>query len=123
MAKFPSLKTQTKDLTNMEEDIKVGDLITTCYKGYYRLTKIQRRFYTQYDVDYYPSLKAVLGVEYSPLFHFIQEYDSEGKPKTGKEKACDSQFCKLAKISIEEEIKKAQNKINNLKEIYAKENK
>lgn len=97
--------------------MKVGDLITTYYKGYFRLTKIEKRFYTEDYVKSFPSLKAKLGEEYSPLYCFIQEYDTNGNPKTSKEKCCDSQFCSPAEKSIKEEIKQMELKIQNLKKL------
>ena len=84
--------------------MKVGDLITTYYAGFFRLEKVERRFYTEEHIKYFPSYKDKLGEEYSPLYYFTQEYDSNGKPKKSKQKACDAQFCKPAKDFIKKEI-------------------
>ena len=100
--------------------MKVGDLITTYYKGFFRLKKIERRFYTEADLRFTYKDK-VLGEEYSPLFHFIQEFDSNGKVKKGKLKACDSQFCQLAWESIEQEIVLSEMKIEALKNMLKNE--
>ena len=42
--------------------MKVGDLITTYYKGFFRLEKIERRFYTEADLRF-TSKDKVLGEE------------------------------------------------------------
>jgi hypothetical protein len=90
--------------------MEVGDLITTYYKGFFRLNKIERRFYTQEDIDIYYLLKGKkAGEEYSPLYYFTQEYDSKGNPsKNPIQKWCDAQFCKLANEYITEELQKLE---------------
>ena len=90
-----------------KKDMKEGDLITTYYAGFFRLKRIERRFYTEYDLQF-TSKDKVLVAEYSPLYHFEQEYDSNGNVKTSKEKACDSAFCKPAEEKIREEIGKVE---------------
>lgn len=83
--------------------MKEGDLITTYYKGYFRLDRIERRYVTE-DLMHFYIYKNRLGEEYSSLFHFTQEFDSNGTTKKSKQKSCDSQFCRLALESIDEEI-------------------
>jgi hypothetical protein len=94
--------------------MKVGDLITTYYSGFFRLEKIERRFYTEDYIRHYTRLKDKLGEEYSPLYYFTQEYDSNGRPKKSKQKACDAQFCKPAKDFIEQEILDIEERKQNL---------
>ena len=88
--------------------MKEEDLITTYYAGFFRLKRIERRFATEEDIKRYPSIYKEVGEEYSPLYHFEQEYDSNGNPKKSKEKVCDAQFCKPAKEKIDEEIAKIE---------------
>ena len=93
--------------------MKIGDLITTYYEGYFVLDRIEKRYATEYDVKHYPSVYKQVGEEDSPLFYFTQKYDKNGNPKKAKQKACDKQFCKPAEEKIKEEIEK----INRLKKI------
>lgn len=95
--------------------MKEGDLITTYHKGFFRLKRIERRFFTEHDK---------LGEEYSPLYFFTQEYDANGNPKVSNvEKSCDAQFCKPAKEAIELELTNSISKINNLEKILVGEEK
>jgi hypothetical protein len=101
--------------------MKEGDLITTYYAGFFRLKRIERRFYTEKDINTYSSCKdKKIGEEYSPLFYFEQEYDSNGNPKKGKEKRCDAEFCKLANEFIIEELQKLEERKAKLLKIYGK---
>lgn len=102
--------------------MKEGDLITTYFKGFYRLKRIERRYLTQYEVDTYSTHKGKkAGDQYSPLFYFIQEYTDDGKPvKTAKEKACDAVFCKLVSDYIKEEVEKFNIRITALEAILDK---
>ena len=93
--------------------MKEGDLISTYYKGFYRLEKIERRFHDK-DSLRFTSSEHYIGEEYSPLFHFIQEYDSNGKRVKGKLKHCDGGFCKLAVDFITAEIEEMNQKIKQL---------
>ena len=95
--------------------MKVGDIITAYHAGFHRLDKIEKRYIdermSQYDI--YKDKK--IGDEYSPLFRYTTIADSNGKPKKGS-KACDAGFCRLATISIDEEIKALTERIDKLKE-------
>ncbi len=97
--------------------MKVGDLITTYYAGFFRLEKVERRFYTEEHIKYFPSYKDKLGEEYSPLYYFTQEYDTNGKPKKSGQKSCDSKFCNLAKDYINNKINTLQEKKQNLEKL------
>jgi hypothetical protein len=88
--------------------MKEGDLITTYYSGYYRLDRIERRFYT--EQTHFRLDDKRIGEEYNSLYHFTQEYDKDGKVKKGKQKACDAGFCKLAKDSIINELLKLESR-------------
>lgn len=96
--------------------MKEGDLITTYFKGYYRLDRIEKRFVTE-DLLRFDTHKGRLGEEYNPLFYFTQEFDSNGAPKKSKQKWCDSGFCRLASESINEEIKELDKKKKQLLKI------
>lgn len=110
----------------MKEEIKIGDLITTYWKGFYEVTRIERRWENKKGETYYERYANCLSVydpetcgdEINPLYHFIQKYSSEGKPvKLKTIKSCDTQFCKLAKDFIPIETKRLQNIIDNLNNI------
>ncbi len=97
--------------------MKEGDLITTYYKGYFRLKRIERRFTTQQDINSRLNSGRSLGEEYSPLFHFEQEFDSNGDVKKSKEKACDAQFCQLASEAIKTELEEMLTRRYNLERL------
>lgn len=78
--------------------MKIGDLITTYYKGIWRLTRIERRFRES-------------GEEYNPLFYFTQVCTFEGK-EAKRENCCDSHFCKPAG----EYIKKEEERLEKIKQ-------
>jgi hypothetical protein len=60
-------------------NIKVGDLVTSRWKGYFRVVDIQN-------------------TNGRTHLYVRQEYDTKGKPRKSKEiKFCDSSYCKLAK--------------------------
>lgn len=101
--------------------MKEGDLITTYYKGFFRLKRIERRFYTEHDLQF-TSKDKVLGAEYSPLYHFEQEYDSNGNVKISKEKAGDAGFCTLAKDFIAKELYRMTEQKRKLEKILQNEN-
>jgi len=106
--------------------MKVGDLVTSYWKGFYEIVKIERRWknngrttehgrrsycFTEYD-------PVTCGEEMSPLLHIIQKYNEEGIPIKGKAvRFCDSYYCQLAEMFIPKKIEKLQTIIENLKQI------
>jgi hypothetical protein len=101
--------------------MKEGDLITTYYEGFFRLKRIKRRFITQDDINRYTSYKdKKVGEEYSPLYYFTQEYDSNGNIKKSKEKSCDASFCELADSYIIDELQKLEQRKEQLLKLYGR---
>ena len=95
-----------------------GDIITTYFKGYYRLESIQRRYLTQDDLKYQAYKDKKAGDEYSPLFHFVQVADGTGKPKKSKAlKTCDAAFCEPALLVIISQINSLEQQIERLREL------
>ena len=106
--------------------MKIGDLVTAYWKGYYEIINIKRRWerkqgetpyqkqaycLTEYDPE-------TCGIEMNPLYNLIQRYSAEGKPvKTSKIQTCDSGFCKLAKDFIPLEVNRLEVIINDLNNI------
>lgn len=88
----------------MNDEIKVGDIITTYHKGYWRLTKIERRFLVESDLRFGVYKDGKVGDEYSPLYHYELVMDANGKkPKSKRVKSCDAAYCKkFGKKQIEE---------------------
>lgn len=97
--------------------MKIGDLITTYFKGYYRLTKIEKRYITQELKNSNVYKDSNIGDEYSPLYHFVQIYDSNGNPKKSKEKQCDALFCNKAENYIKDAIKSNLDKNKKLQNV------
>ena len=92
-------------------DIKLGDIIRTYHKGFWRLIKIERRFLTKDDLRYEAYKNHKVGDEYSPMFVYEFVMSSDFKvPKTKKPKqnSCDASYCK--KVTAEE--------VTTMKQIY-----
>lgn len=110
--------------------IKVGDLVSAYWAGYYEVIKINRRWEkkdgkTLHERTAYSILgeenfsEDTCGEEMNPLITVIQKFTKEGKPVvTKKEKICDSCFCKPAKEHIEEEIKKLVEVLKQLEDVH-----
>jgi hypothetical protein len=97
-------------------DINIGDIIVGYHKGYWKVTKIERRFLTQNDIDRYGMYRSrQVGEEINPLIHYVKIADTEGKPTKGIiERCCDYTFCIKASKFIEQEINKFEQLINKL---------
>jgi hypothetical protein len=110
--------------------IKVGDLISTYYAGYYEVVKVVRRWEnkvgkTPYERFAYCTIgednfdKDTCGEEMNPLLTFIQKFTKEGKPVvTRKEKMCCSSYCKPAKEYVADEIKKLELVLKQLGDVH-----
>ena len=92
-----------------ELNFKVGDIITCYFKGFWKVVKIEPRWYDERDVTGYATLRE-RGEEYSPLVVVTQVADGNGKPKKSKEVSCDSAYCCLATISIDRQILELETK-------------
>ena len=85
--------------------IKVGDIITTYYKGFFKLQRIEQKFMTEELRRYGPYKDVEVGAWYGSMFHFTQVADVDGKPKVSKVlKQCDSAHCRLAIPQLTERI-------------------
>jgi len=84
--------------------IKVGDLITSYWKGYFKLVKIIPR----YKIDEFPYVTEEYdeGLEsHSPIFVFMQKYKADGRAFNGKQqRMCDAVYCELAKNAVEKQL-------------------
>lgn len=74
---------------------KVGDVVTTYHKGYWRITKIERRFLTKDDLRYTCYKNKKVGDEYSSLIHYESICDLEGKRRKKKTNSCDALYVRL----------------------------
>lgn len=80
-------------------DIKVGDIVTTYHKGYWRVIDITRRFHTQSDIDRYSVYKnkgVKAGDEYAPLLTYVKVLTADFKPvgKKPPSEQCDASYCR-----------------------------
>ena len=85
---------------NSWRGFKVGDLVTTYHKGYWRLTKITPRFFESSDIRLRVDIK--VGEEGSALFEYEQVLTADMKPPRTKKPVsyvCDASSC--AKITLE----------------------
>jgi len=87
--------------------MKEGDIITTYYIGYYRLTRIVQRFYqSDRDIPSFLRETAKIGDEYTPLYYFRKIADAKGNKtsKPGKETSCDASYCRPAIFALKKMI-------------------
>lgn len=107
------------------EGFKIGDLITTFYSGYYILDKIERRFYTEKDIEIFKGRNITVGGEHTPLFYFHSVADEDAdlvKPNNNKNNS-PYYFCGLASVEIPKEIQKLEErkmKFEKLMKLYEK---
>lgn len=88
-------------ITTEHSGFKLGDIITTYHKGYWRLVHIKRRFLTQQDIALYDTYKGrSVGEELSPLFTYELVMDSKFRPpsKRVRVESCDRSFCQKVDI-------------------------
>lgn len=89
-------------MTNPFCSVEVGDFIRACHKGIHKVTKIEKRFKTQSEYDYYYSLNGLfpgfyIGQEFSSLVYYqcIIDGNMNIKKNPGREHCCDAAFCKV----------------------------
>ena len=84
-----------------DDTLAKGGLITTCYRGFYEFDHSEDR-----------------GKRNAPLYYFRLKYDTNGKPRNGKELlCCDAALCRRAEDFIEKSIKEHELTIERLKSI------
>lgn len=108
-------------------DIKIGDLTTAYWKGFYEVVEITRRWKNKHKTSPYEQHayciqgkydEANCGEEMNPLVHLVQKYSAEGKPmKSSKVMICDACFCKPADEFIKNEIQRLNEVIERLKKV------
>lgn len=116
----------------MNLQFNIGDLVTTYYSGFYRVTKIVRRW----ENKKYPegSFNAIAcniagefdpdtcGRETNPLVYFKQEYTADGRPiKSNIIKYCDGSFVQPASVDLKKFIKYHKESVVRLNSILEKE--
>jgi hypothetical protein len=109
----------------MNDQFQIGQIISTYYLGYFKVTRIERRWKNKTkETEYEQSAYCILGEytdecgdEMNSIIYYTQLYDAKGNPKTSKEKACDSSFCKPAIDSLNTEIQSLQEIITKLSNI------
>ena len=75
--------------------IQEGDIITAYRKGIHIVTKVERRFYTEYD-QRYTARELVIGEEYSGLIYYRQIAKADGTEMKGKKIwTCDAAYCRV----------------------------
>lgn len=111
-------------------NFKVGDLVTGYPKGYFRITRIERRWenktlnsaferqvycLTEYNPD-------TCGEEMNPVYHAKKVYNLDGKlSKDKKEYSFDAGYAKLASEHIKSRISDLYKEIIRLKHIESYE--
>ncbi len=82
--------------------LRVGQIITTYNKGYWRIIKIERRFKNN-------------GMEINPLIHYEFIANDAGVVKKSKRKeCCDYAYCRDAKESIQAKLEELKVTMQNL---------
>jgi len=75
-------------MSEFDKDLKVGDLlVVTCEKGFFKVEKVEQRFYTQADLDrmgyYHPTVNPTnikVGDEYTSIIHCRRVAKDNGTP-------------------------------------------
>lgn len=107
-------------------NIKVGDLVTAYWKGYFRVVAI-RHVYKPLIAEnrhqfFVPEGDPNAGEYYASIVDVIQEYDSYGNSrKSKKSQSCDSSYCKLAKDVLPVIIDDLSSERNRLLDIWENE--
>lgn len=81
------------------DDIQVGDIVTTYNAGYHRVTLIVDR----------PNA--------TPLFHYTKMYNDDGSVAKKFKNTCDASYVRLAQDTLEKNIKESQEKTKALESI------
>ena len=96
--------------------IKVGDIITAYHKGYHRVAKVTKRYWTDADAKLFPG-KFTVGEEYSSLIEYVPMLNSNGTKSTRKDPyECDAYYCSPAINEIDRQIEKLEQTKNVLEE-------
>lgn len=84
-----------------DETLSVGTLIRTYYSGYWILENIEFREPSGRNPSFAGSIFDVYPVEWShedmkmtPVFHFCQVLNDDGKPTKKNRKSCDASYCR-----------------------------
>lgn len=103
-------------IPNYSNGLKKGDLITAYHKGIWRVTKIERRFYTQKDIGgrlLPDGSQAKPGDEYNSLIYYHLVMSSDYKlVKSKRKNFCDASFC----WRIDKFIASERNKLDELEQ-------
>jgi hypothetical protein len=110
--------------------MKIGDLVTSYWKGFYEIVKIERRWRNKTkEGEYYQQAYCIqgehtedCGEEMNSLIHVVQLYKEDGAAiKRSKTiRVCDSAFCKPAKEVISSFIEYHKKSIDNLQLVLKK---
>lgn len=80
-----------------DDELQVGDLITTCNEGIWRIEEIRER------------------ENNTPVFVTIRIYDAKGKPSKKLRSSFDASHCRKARIFICEHIKDLEEQLTAFK--------
>ena len=104
--------------------IKIGDMVTSYWNGYYEVVKIDRRWENKWYADEYQKRAYSIigefdpekcGEEFEPLVHVIQKFTGDGKPINGKAiRMCCASCCRPMYQDIEKQIEKHNKVIEQL---------
>lgn len=98
-------------------DFNIGDIIRAYHKGYWRVTSIERRYWSSQDEKHG---YGKTGEEYNSLVYYELVMDASfNKPKNKPRiNSCDAGFCKkVKKEDLEKQLCNFENNIKKLIEI------
>lgn len=110
-------------MSKFDKNITPGSIITAYHSGYHRVTRVERRFYSQRELDTYKSLRDKgykAGDEYNSAIFYKKILNSKLKEVNGKkELCCDACYCKTVssdgiKQEYEKEVQKLEEKYEKL---------
>lgn len=94
-----------------DKTIKAGDIVTSYEDGYFRVTKVERRFYTKDDEDSFDFLEKKYGVrpkigdEMNPTIHSELLVTDDFEIEEGMDE-CDATFCERVNKRLTKKILK-----------------
>lgn len=107
-------------MSEFDQDIKVGDIITAYHKGYHRVVEVKRRFHNpnvpSYDRFYYSDVETPDHVEMNSLITYVKVLTDDFKVAPRKKAQCDASYCRI--VHVEKLVAERDRRIKELTEGY-----
>lgn len=103
-------------MSQHDQNLKPGDIITAYAKGIHQVIKIERRFVKK-DEEWMVKRGLKVGDEYPALIHYLRRLNSNGGKAPNQELCCDASYCtKLTKEQIDKQHAETMKKADKLRD-------